>query len=170
MYSLENLSLGKDNERIRLSTREENRCAVLALASQARRTIDIFSWDLEPDLYDDPPFIEAIKQLAIGSRRAQIRILLQDSTRAVKRGHRLPYIAQRIPSKIAIRKPSHEYKEYHQSLLISDGIGILRRPSCERFEGELNFKDPMQAKEQLNFFNKLWESSETDPYLKRLHI
>ncbi len=170
MESLENLKLGIDDQRIKLESREDNRCAALALASQARRTIEIFSWDLDPDLYDDPPFIEAIKQLAINHRKAQIRILLQDANKAVKLGHRLPYLAQRVPSKIQILKPCSEYKEYGQSFLIADGIGILRRPLHNRFEGELNFKDPINAKEHQNFFNKAWDSAEPDPYLKRLHI
>jgi len=170
MQSLENLKLGKDDQRIRLTDREENRCASLALASQARRTIEIFSWDLEPDLYDDPPFIEALKKLAIGHRKTQIRILIQNAKKAVTQSHRLPYLAQRIPSKIQIRTPSSEYKEIQQSLLIADGIGLIRRPMHERFEGELNFKDPVHAKEQLNLFNKIWQSAESDPYLKRVHI
>ena len=170
MDSLENLKLGDSDQRIRLEYREENRSAALALASQARRTIEIFSWDLEPDVFDDPPFIEAIKQLAISRRKVLIRILVQDSSKAVKLGHRLPYLAQRIPSKIQIRKPSSEYRDFRQSFLIADSIGMLRRPLHDRFDGELNFKDPMNAKEKLNFFNKVWASAETDPYLKRLSI
>lgn len=170
MDSMENLKLGESDQRLHIAYREENRAAALALASQARRSIEIFSWDLEPDIYDDPPFIEAIKQLAIDHRRAMIRILVQDSNKAVKLGHRLPYLAQRIPSKIQIRNPSQEYRDYRQSFLIADGIGILRRPLHERFEGEINFKDPISSKEQLGFFNRVWESAEPDPYLKRLSI
>ena len=170
MDSLEGQKLGDSDQRIKLEYREENRAAALALASQARRTIEIFSWDLEPDIYDDPPFIEAIKQLALTHRKALIRILVQDSNKAVKLGHRLPYLAQHVPSKIQIRKPSTEYRDYRQSFLIADGIGIIRRPLHERFDGELNFKDPSNAKEQLSFFNRVWESAEPDPYLKRLSI
>lgn len=170
MKSLENLQLGQDDQHIRLADRVENQSASLALASQARRCIEIFSWNLEPDLYDAPPFIDALQKLALSHRKAQIRILIQDTTKAVKQGHRLIYLAQRIPSKIQVRKPSNEYSDFQQSFLIADAIGIIRRPMHERFEGELNFKDSIHAKQQLNFFNKVWGEAETAPYLKRLHI
>jgi hypothetical protein len=170
MQDISELKLGDDDQRIRLETSEENRLAATALAEQARRTIDIFTWDLDGEIYDTPEFIEAIRQLAIRHRHALIRVLVQDSAKAAKLGHRLPYLMHRLPSKVQIRKPASEYKEYRHAFMIADGVGIIRRPLADRYEGELNFKSPMEAKEHLNFFEKVWISAESDPYLRRLNI
>lgn len=170
MQDISSHILGTTDERIRLDSREDCQTAALALARQARRSLDIFTLDLDGDLYDTPDFVEAIKQLAIRHRHTQVRFLVQDATRAVKDGHRLIGLFHRLTSSIHVRKPSPEYREYRQAFLVADGTGMLRRPQADRFEGELNFKAPIDAREQLLFFDRVWQDSEPDPYLRRLHI
>ncbi|MEW5757214.1 MAG: hypothetical protein AB1810_13015 [Pseudomonadota bacterium] len=170
MQDISKLKLGESDARLKLESSEDNRAAALALASQARLTLDIFTPDLEKPLYDTPEFLQAVKQLAIRHARTRIRILVQDATHAVKNGHRLIYLAQRLSSKITLRTPSAEYKPQRQCFLIADGIGLMRRIDAERYEGALNFKAPMEAKEYEKFFDEVWLHSEIDPYLRRLHI
>jgi len=170
MEDIDHLTLGQDEQRVRLDSSQDNRAASLALAGQARNTIEIFSWDLDAGIYGDPAFIEIVKQLAIRHRHAQIRILVQDSRKAAKLGHRLPYLAHRLPSRVQIRRPAAEYREYRQAFLIADGIGMIKRVVADRYEGELNFKSPVDAKERLNFFDRVWAGAEVDPYLRRLDI
>lgn len=170
MQDISELKLGESDARLKLASSEDHRAAALALARQARSTLDIFTPNLEKALYDTPALLDAIKQLAIRHARARIRILVQDASHAVKNGHRLIYLAQRLPSKITLRTPSAEYKAQRQCFLIADGIGLMRRIDVERYEGVLNFKAPLEAKEYAKFFDEVWLHSEVDPYLRRLTI
>ncbi len=170
MQDISELKLGESDARLKLESSADNRAAALALARQARSTLDIFTPNLEKALYDTPAFIEAVKQLALRHARSHIRILVQDASHAVKNGHRLIYLAQRLPSKITLRTPNADYKAQRQCFLIADGIGLLRRIDADRYEGVLNFKSPMEAKEYAKFFGEVWLHSEIDPYLRRLNI
>ena len=49
----------------------------------ARRQIELFSPDLEPAIYDQTAFIDALTQLTISSPRARVRILVKDFERTV---------------------------------------------------------------------------------------
>ena len=41
-----------------ISTRDETREAVIAIAKEAKRKVSIFTHDLEPGIYDDPDFLD----------------------------------------------------------------------------------------------------------------
>jgi hypothetical protein len=162
--------LGDRNEEIRLDSRIEVVDAVRDLARQARRSLHIYTRDLEPRVYDNREFLDAVTALATSSPHVQIRILLQNPERIVKEGHRLIELSRRLTSYIEIRTPHPDYKEYNQAFLIADETGVLRRPHADRYEGALNYNDTLQARELVKFFTEVWEKSETDPQLRRLHI
>ena len=50
--------LGEDHEELALQGLEDNVAVVDAMASQTRRTFDLFTRDLEPRLYDREPFYQ----------------------------------------------------------------------------------------------------------------
>ena len=104
--------LGEDRGRIAISGKDEFRLACECLAQQARRHLDIFTHDLDAPLYDQKPFLDALKDLVTTSRHAQVRILLQDNNRAQKEGHRLIELARRLTSAVEIRRPYDDYLEY----------------------------------------------------------
>lgn len=162
--------LGESDEDIRVASAEDNRTAALALVSQARRSLDIFSWKLDKAIYDNEPFVEAVKQLALSSSHVLIRILVQDSSHAAKNGHRLVNLSHRLTSRIQFRQPTAEYHGDYQAFLIVDGTGLLKRNLSDQYEGRLNFKAASEARELLNYFNLVWDNSSPDPYLRRLTI
>ncbi len=59
---------------------DETRELTQRMVAQANRSLDLLTADLEPALYDQPAFLEAFKQLALKSKVARIRILLQDNS------------------------------------------------------------------------------------------
>lgn len=162
--------LGDTDAELRVATSTDNRHAALALTEQAKRSLHIFTRDLDAPVYDQPPFIQAVSALATRSRYSRILILLQSSERAVKNGHRLIELSRRLSSFIELRKPHHDFREYNQAFLIADEVGLLRRPIADRYDGMLNFKAPLAAREYLDFFTQVWERSEADPDLRQLHI
>lgn len=162
--------LGESKEKLLVETMEENRHAAVALATQASRSLHIFSLDLEPIVYDNHEFVEAVKNLAITHSKAQIQIIIQDSRKLIDHGHRIIELARRLSSSIHIRKTPPDMKKHTQAFLIADETGILHRTIGERYEGYVNFNDRFEAKNILDFFKITWEHCVADPELRRLHI
>jgi hypothetical protein len=170
MIDITEYTLGESKQKIQIETIEENRAAVIALAGQAKRSVHIFSHDLDPMVYDNSEFVDAIKKLAIGHSQAQVHIIIQDSRKVIEQGHRIVELARRISSSIHIRKTPAEMKSYAQAFLIADKTGLLYRTIGERYEGYVNFDDRFECKNLLDFFATTWEHSVPDPELRRLHI
>lgn len=162
--------LGESKEKLLIETMEENRQAALALATQATRSLHIFSHDLDPIVYDNNEFVDAVKNLAIQHRNAQIQIIIQDSRKLIDHGHRIIELARRLSSSIYIRKTPAEMTKHAQAFLVADQTGILHRTIGERYEGYVIFNDRFEAKNILDFFKVTWEHCIPDPEMRRLHI
>ena len=170
MHLFDDYKLAKTSTLIRVETREDNHLAAVRLAQQCMRNLEIISRDLDPSIYDTPDFVDAVKQLALKSRFAKIRILVFEPETIVHHGHRLIDLARHLSSYIELRKASSENKDYNEALIIADEIGFLHRDSTERYEGKLNFNDKRQSKYLLQQFEKLWETGTPDPNLRGLTI
>lgn len=170
MLDLQNCKLGETRELLELNTPDENRDVALAMAQQARRTIMILTRDLDHLLYDTPEFEQAASTLARSSQHASVRILVQDSSKAVKDGHRLVALAQRISSRFEIRKPAEEYADVNHAFFVADQTGYISRQLADRYVGVANFDDRFSARNLVNFFNEVWARSHQDPQLRRLHL
>jgi len=162
--------LGETKARTALHNRDEYRMASQTLAEQARRQLDIFTFDLDSPLYDQPAFIEAVKQLALRSRASRIRILLQDNLKVQQNGHRLLQLARRVPSRIEIRRPHIDYEEYPENFLIADKVGYIHRQQFSEYRGGMAFNDPLWAGRLTELFGRIWELSEQDSDLRQLNI
>lgn len=167
---LAQLRLGESTQTIALKDRADNQTLATALVQQARRSLEIFSRDLEADIYDRPAFVDAVKTLALQGSQARIRILLQDADPVVRDGHRLVEMMRRLSSYIEIRQPHYDYREYNESFLIADGSGLLHRRVADRYEGTAGFHLPPRARELGNFFDEVWLRSESHSALRRLHL
>jgi hypothetical protein len=170
MTDFNEYTLGDSKQRIQIDTIEDNRLAAIALAKQASRSLHIFSHDLDPMVYDNNEFVDAVKDLAIGHSQAQVQIIIQDSRKIIEKGHRIVELARRISSSIFIRKTPAEMKSYAHAFLVADKTGVLYRTIGDRFEGYVNFDDRFECKNLLDFFATTWEHSAPDPELRRLHL
>jgi hypothetical protein len=140
------------------------------MAAQVSRGIDILSHDLEARLYDQQPFLAAVKQLAIHSRFSRIRILLQSNEKVRQQGHRLVQLANRLPSRIEIRRPHPDYIDLPENFLIADVSGYIRRHRSNGYQGEADYRNRLQATQLSRLFNEIWERSEVDSTLRHLHL
>lgn len=148
----------------------ELRDATLALLGGARNEICIYSRDLEPRLYEDSEVVEAIRSVALSGRRARVRILLQDTARVVRDGHRLVDLAQRLPSIVHIRRVSNEDAGYPSAYALTDGGGYLFRTFGDRFEAVGDVCYPPRSDELKRLFDEVWERAESPPELRRLGL
>lgn len=163
-------TLGETAGDYALASRDDNRRAATLLASQARRVIELFTPDLEPALYDQTAFIDALSQLAISGPRARIRILAKDFEHTVKAGHRLMELARRLSSYVELRRVHEDYRDNNETFLLADDYGLLHRRHAPRFEGTFSCKAPLEVRRLRAFFDEVWDRSEPDADVRRLHL
>ncbi len=162
--------LGRDAGPIEISTSADQRNAALALITQSKRALTIYSHDLDHAVYDDPELVEAVRQLAIRSRVSDIKILVRNPQRIVQQGHRLVELSRRLVSFIKIRKVTEEYQHHNDTFLIVDQCGLVHNKTGEGYRATVNFNAPSEAALLLHFFNEVWERSEPDPELRALGV
>ena len=93
-----------DQNQIRvISSLEEMRAAVEAVAASAQRLMSIYTPDLEPDLYDQNGFLDIMKRFVLARRFAKARVLLSDTTRLLRDNNRFIAMGRRLTSCIDIR-------------------------------------------------------------------
>jgi len=159
-----------DSEEITLDSGEALAKIALEMVLNCRRTLDISSRHLDPEIYDNDPFVAAVKRIALGSRLARIRLLITDVRPVVGRGHRLLDLSSRLSSFISIRKPGRDYQHFNEALLLADNTAYIHRRFADRYDGIANHNDMQHAGELAGRFEELWERAETDPNFRRLHI
>ena len=162
----------EDSEDITLDTADENRDAVLSLAGQAHFSLKLFTRDLDPRVFDNPDFERCIFRLATMHRSSKIHILVSDITSAMRRGHCLIRLAQKLTSSVFIHKPAREHKGELSTFMIVDGTGLLHRPrsSSNNYQAIVNYRSPQRAGELDDHFNEMWERSTPDAQIRRLYI
>lgn len=170
MIDVSEYKLGETTAELLLESSDDNRAVAIALARQAKRTIDIFTHDLDKRVFADREFVDAVKYTILGHSHARLRVIVQDSSRAAKQGHRLFNLGQEITSKIKFHKPNEEFINNQETYLLVDGTGLLLRRLHERYHGIASFNDPKRVRELQAQFERAWEGSGPDPHLRRLSI
>ena len=164
--------LGETEAEIHIDTAEENRNAAISLVKQARFSIDIFSQDLDAELYNNKEIEQSIFNLAKKHPNTRVRILTQDSQMAVRNGHRLIKLAQNLTSSVFINTPSGEFKNERCGFLVVDKLGMLYRVSASNrnYKASINFMSPQRAGRLTDFFNEAWEHSTPDIQTRRIYM
>ena len=170
MPIFDDYELGRTDEIIKIDSREDNCIAVLKMALQCRRTIDILSRELDPDLFDTIEFIDAVKSMVLANRKAKVRILVAEPKKIVSRGHRLVDLMRALPSYLDIRVPDKQHQDFNEMLFIADTTGYLHRLHSERFDATLNFNDKRVAKHLRQDYNEFWGKASQDTNLRQLAL
>lgn len=154
----------------KLASLGDNRAAAVDVAALAKRELALLTPDLEPLIYDEEPFLAAVRALATRSRSSRIRIACLDSGPSVRAGHRLIDLAQRFSSYIEVRRASRDHAGLTDTFLVADESAFLYRPLYTRYEGFADLDAPVEARQHLKTFADLWEQAEPDPEFRRLGI
>jgi hypothetical protein len=153
-----------------LTTMPEVRQASLQVAKSAQRLLSIFTQDLEPEVYGEEPFLEAIKRLVLAKSYAKVRVLLADPSRAVVDGNRFLSLARRLTSCIDLRSMSLEYPASAGAFIIADDKALVYRLQAARWDGISDMNDPAVSRRYLNFFDEVWHASAPDYRLRQVHL
>ncbi|NIP74392.1 MAG: hypothetical protein GWO16_15920 [Gammaproteobacteria bacterium] len=168
--ALDGFRVGETDHAVTFATRAENRELARAMMSQATRTVEILTPDLEGAVYDDAALLEALVRLAVRSRFSQVRVLVGDSAHVMKHGHRLIEITRRFSSSIHLHRPARQDQDFAKAVLVVDAAAYIHRTDGSRYEGKANFKAPLIVRQLLKDFDELWERSRPDAELRRLHL
>lgn len=170
MQDISNYKLGENSEDIVLNSMDDNRAAILTLLKQANRSLDIFSRDMDPRLFDNSDFTMAVRDMVLRSQHVRVRILVNEPDRAIKYDHRLIHAARQMTSYIEIRKTHDDYAMNPSAFVLFDQRALVYRTVATHYDGTANFNDPRKAGELLQFFNEAWEHSRQYTEFRRLYI
>ena len=145
-----------------LTTLADVRAHITAATSGARRTLAIYTQDLEPQLYDHEPFLEAIKRLVLARSHARVRVLIADPMRAIRDGNRFVAMARRLTSYIDLRNVPKELRNNSAAFLIADNNASVYRANAATWEGVANFDDLATAARHLAYFDGIWNAADSD--------
>ncbi len=163
-------TLDESNEEVEFSSAEENRKLALALAQQARHEIVIASYDFDTRIYSNQPFVDTLTSFVRGHRHAHVNILVWQTSPAVKQGHRLIELAQRLSSSIKIHEPDKIHAEFIESYMVVDGTAYFRRPLADRSDGIGSLHAPLISRDLKEQFLTMWERSAPSSEFRRLRI
>ena len=156
---------------VAVESREDAVSETLLLIEAAHHELCIYTRDLDPILLENEAALEALRRVAISGRGARIRILIQDPRTVVVHGHRLIALAQRLTSVFALRTPTEDNDlQYPSAFLLNDASGYYFRTLATRFEGEAVNYAPGRHAQLLEYFNQVWERSETSEDLRQLSL
>jgi len=156
-----------DQNQIRvISSLEEMRAAVEAVAASAQRLMSIYTPDLEPDLYDQNGFLDIMKRFVLARRFAKARVLLSDTTRLLRDNNRFIAMGRRLTSCIDIRPAvaaaTATARQRACGYLIADDRAIVYRVHSDRWDGVADLNNPPVARQYLDEFDEIWQASSPD--------
>jgi hypothetical protein len=151
-----------------LTTMPEVREASLKVAKSAQRLLSIFTQDLEPLIYGEEPFLEAINSLVLARSYAKVRVLLADPSRAMVDNNRFLALARRLTSCIDLRSMSLEYPASAGAFIIADDKALVYRLQVDRWDGISDLNDPAVVRRYMNFFDEVWQSSMQESQMRQM--
>ena len=145
-----------------LTNLDEVRAATETVASSGQRLISIMTPDLEPDIYDQAPFLESIKRFVLGHSFAKVRVLMREQARLSNGANRFIAMAHRLSSCLEIRIRAPQYRSLAAAYCIADERAIVYRVRADRTEGIAGFNNPPIARQYLQEFDSIWLASEPE--------
>ena len=147
--------------------------AVLQLIAESRSDLAICTRDLDPQLLNTSAAIDALRTLALRPSHSvggQIRILVQNTYRAVKDGHRIIELSRRLPDAFSFRCPVAEDLHYTGAFLLNDRFGYIERRFGDRFEFVGDLYAVAEQSRLKRYFDEVWERAVSASELRRLSL
>ena len=138
---------------------EETLAATIRIAGSAQRQMSIYTPNLEPELYDQPPFLEIIKRFVLGHSFAKVRVLVRDHSRVSTSSNRFIGMARRLTSYLEIRQLAAQYRDIAAAYCIADDRAIVYRLRADRWEGIAAPNSPPVTRQYLMEFDACWQAS-----------
>jgi predicted GNAT family N-acyltransferase len=142
----------------------------LELALTARRSLSIYSQQLDREVFDNPEMVSAITALARRSRDSDVRILINDPRPMIKQGHRLLELARRLSSTVHIRVIEEHPELPEATFMLRDNDGTVYKPDERRQTGFYEPDSRAAAQSHIEKFDDLWRWGRVDSGLRLLRL
>jgi hypothetical protein len=149
---------------------DETLDAIVGMVGTTNRRISIFSSDLEPGVYNDERFLEAIKRLTLGKPFARVRVLIAKPSRVVRNGNPFVQLARRLSACIEFRNVDEEYREHREAFFIADESALVYRSDSSKWEGIADTHEPAVAHRYLGMFEEIWKASREQTEKRELRV
>jgi len=159
----------RDQRRV-LSSIAETLDATVGMVDKTHRRIAIFSTDLDPDIYNDERFLEAIKRLTLGKPFVRIRVLIANPGRVVRNGNPFVQLARRLSACIEFRNAHEEYRDHREAFFIADETALIYRVDSRKWDGIADSHEPAVARRYLGMFDEVWNASRTEMEMRELRV
>lgn len=136
----------------------------------SRRHVSLLTYDLNELIYGTSEFAEAISAFSRSSRHTQVQILIKDTKHAIETGHPLVRLAQRLSSKIILRKMTVEPTNKDMAFIVGDADKLFYQNDHRVYRGFFNSNAAREVKPLKEEFNYLWQYAEPEPEFQLLHI
>ena len=146
------------------------RDAALDVARHSDRTLRILSRELDPQVFDRDDFCHAVFKLVTNHPQSKVLILVKDTAWLGRHFHRLVESFQRLTSHIELRRQNPEIDTVHQEFITGDVNGVLYCQNPRHYTGFLCLHAPLEARQLNDDFDVLWDQSQPDPSIRKLHI
>ena len=146
-----------------LTSLEDVRIAARRTASVATRLMSIYSADLEPEVYDQPAFLEIVKRFVLSRSFAKVRVLVHEPLRLIGNSNRFVAMARRLTTYIEIRVVAPAFQNRRSAMLIADDRAIVYRTRASSWEGVAGINQPPVARLHLQEFDEMWHASAPEP-------
>lgn len=161
---------GASDQLLLLESCEDFRIQITRICANARRQIDIFSHSLDYPVYNHVDTVAAISQMVRSHSQARVRILVRDTRPLVENSHRLVRLAQRLPSKIQLRKLTEEPENSDMAYVLCDRDQLVYKNDDREYRGFVNFAAAPEVKNLRETFSRTWELARPDPKLRVLSL
>ncbi len=153
-----------------LSSIAETLDATVQMVEITDRRISIFSANLEPGIYDEGRFIEAVKRLTLSKPFVRIRVLISNPSRVVRNGNPFVQLARRLSACIEFRNVDEEYRDHREAFLIADEAAVMYRVDSRKWEGIADTHEPAVARRYLGMFDEIWKASRVEAEVSELRV
>lgn len=122
--------------------------------------MSIYTPDLEPELYDQTPFLDIAKRFVLARNFVKIRVLVGDGRRLSRDGNRFVAMGRRLGSYIEMRmmQPG-TVAQRAASYLIADDRALMLRTAVGSWTGIADFNSALNARTVLNEFDVAWQAN-----------
>ena len=145
--------------------------AAKTLALGAVNSLYLITQRLEPELYNDLEIYQHLTGIITENRKADVKIIAQDTRVSAHQGHYLIHLSQKLPSYAQIRTTvTPAQRNFRESWLIADDGAYLRIRNLERYEGYYELDNKLETRSYLTEFFEFWEACEPDQNTRRLNL
>jgi hypothetical protein len=96
--------------------------------------------------------------------------LVKNTQLLIERGHKLARLAQRLSSKVVIRKLTLEPENSEMAFMMCDSNGLLYKNDDQVYRGFANYAAAVEIKRLRETFDYLWQYAEPEIDLQQLYI